>query len=155
MTRTDEELVAHFWNRVNIGEPDQCWPWTGPTDNFGYGMLHVRGRSMRAHRYSYQLTTGPLTPGVIIRHRCDNPPCANPSHLEPGTRADNNRDRDSRGRQVALRGEAHGNSKLTTVQVASIRAEAAAGERKVTLAERYGISEGHVYQIIKGRCWSQ
>jgi hypothetical protein len=29
---------------------------------------------------------------MVIRHKCDNPVCVRPSHLEIGTDADNNRD---------------------------------------------------------------
>lgn len=45
-------------------------------------------------------------PGPVLRHRCDNPPCINPAHLEPGTQADNVRDMAERGRHW-MHGKTH------------------------------------------------
>lgn len=50
-----------------------------------------------AHRVSYEHFIGPIPAGAIIRHFCDNPLCINPTHLEPGTQADNMRDLQERG----------------------------------------------------------
>jgi hypothetical protein len=44
------------------------------------------------------LAWGPVPPGKIVRHTCDNPPCVNPLHLMNGTSADNSRDMVLRGR---------------------------------------------------------
>ena len=33
-----------------------------------------------------------------MRHKCDNPKCLNPEHLEIGTQSDNTKDRDERNR---------------------------------------------------------
>ncbi len=51
-----------------------------------------------AHRLSFYLHHG-YWPNVC-RHRCDNPGCYNPYHLEDGTHADNVADRVARGRTV-------------------------------------------------------
>jgi hypothetical protein len=117
---TSAERAQAFWARVRkIG---LCWEWTGSLDTSGYGLVRVDGRLMKAHRYSYLLTRGSLPPPTcVVRHKCDNPVCVNPDHLEPGTRADNTRDRDERNRFVCLQGEAHGMHKLTERDVRWIR----------------------------------
>lgn len=89
---TDEQrLLAGAPNRPS----GACWIWTGPTNNHGYGRF---GGSRYAHRVSYQLAHGPIPPGMVVLHRCDNPPCVNPDHLSLGTQRDNVRDMVTKGR---------------------------------------------------------
>ncbi len=38
--------------------------------------------------------------GMDACHTCDNPPCCNPVHIQPGTASDNSRDMVAKGRQV-------------------------------------------------------
>lgn len=77
-----------------------CWIWCGETNiGSGHGVLFVDGARIGAHRYSRILTDGkPPEPGLVVRHKCDNPPCVNPDHLEWGTRRQNHDDMTSRGR---------------------------------------------------------
>lgn len=145
--------MVRFWDRVDRRGAEECWEWRGAKQKYGHGLLSVAGRNLKAHRISYEYHVGPIPDGLCVRHRCDNPPCVNPAHLELGTRADNNRDRDERGRHVKLEGEAHGMHKLTDVEVAEIRRLAAEGTmRKFRIAERFGISEGYLYRLIKNEC---
>jgi hypothetical protein len=78
---------------------DECIEWHGYRDKDGYGTVYVGNyKTVRAHRHVYEECIGPIPNGLILRHKCDNPPCVNPNHLEPGTQKDNARDRDERGR---------------------------------------------------------
>jgi len=81
------------------GALDECWPYTGTTDRFGYGQMTLGKKySFQAHRVAFELANGPIPDGLIVRHKCDNPPCCNPAHLELGTHYDNAQDKVSRGR---------------------------------------------------------
>lgn len=81
---------------------DGCWAWMGAKDSHGYGVLSSRfgaGHSPeKAHRVSYEKVNGKIKEGLVIRHKCDNPECTNPDHLEVGTQKDNMVDCSRRGR---------------------------------------------------------
>lgn len=74
----------------------------GSPHDFGYrvSFVWVGGRNymVYAHRAAYESEYGPIPPGMVVRHKCDNPPCVNPEHLEVGTQADNAKDMSVRGR---------------------------------------------------------
>lgn len=80
-----------FWRHVTKGAESECWEWTGQRDKDGYGTLHVGSTIVRSHRFSYELHAGATE--LLVRHRCNNPPCVNPAHLRPGTHDDNMADR--------------------------------------------------------------
>ena len=85
--------------------PSGCLEWTRGASK-GYGVIQVEGKSTRTHRLAWTLANGPIPDGLHILHHCDNPPCCqtNPTpgypdgHLFLGTIADNNADRDTKGR---------------------------------------------------------
>lgn len=135
------------WAGVSVRGPDQCWPWTKRRNAKGYGLLVVAGQAWRAHRAVYVAARGKIPEGQIVRHRCDNPSCCNPAHLELGTVADNNRDARERGRHVAPRGLRHGKAKLSDRQVARIRMDPRKG---TAIAADYGISPSTVSMIRSG-----
>jgi hypothetical protein len=109
----------------------------------------VNKRPVGAHRISYQLAhPGEDIDGLLIRHKCDNPPCVNPAHLEPGTYQDNADDRVARERQ--LRGESTWNSRLTEAQVLAIRADP---RPQAQVAAEYGITKSNVSDIQRRKTW--
>lgn len=73
-------------------EPNSgCWLWLRSRNNKGYGKLcgFGNGRSVLAHRYSYELHKGPIPAGLVIDHKCRTPACVNPDHLEAVTQSIN------------------------------------------------------------------
>lgn len=64
----------------------ECWVWVGFRDRKGYGMttIWVTGRrvSRYAHRLAYEELRGPVPPGYQVDHKCRNPSCINPQHLQ-------------------------------------------------------------------------
>ena len=123
-----------------VNEND-CWVWNWSVERKGYATVRVNGRSLKAHRVSYELSTGPIPEGNIIRHLCGNPTCLNPEHLEAGTGSENMRDMVVAGKQ--------GNQKLTVDDAANIRQ--IYSEDRISQAElgrRYGVTSSTIRKII-------
>lgn len=70
-----------------------CWEWLGARIAAGYGCLNVGGRSVRAHRVAYELAIGPIPEGAVIDHKCHNPGCVRPQHLQAVSQKENNENR--------------------------------------------------------------
>lgn len=51
----------------------------------GYGAFSIRGRNRGAHRVSYEMHVGPISPRLVMDHLCRVTQCVNPAHLEPVT----------------------------------------------------------------------
>lgn len=98
--------AAQIWEHIDTtGGPGACWTWQMGRTLFGYGRVKVAGLGERkAHRYVWELTNGPIPHGMLILHRCDVPPCVNPSHLFLGTHADNMADMHAKGRHPSYWG---------------------------------------------------
>ncbi|HEY6021278.1 MAG TPA: HNH endonuclease [Candidatus Paceibacterota bacterium] len=130
-------------------EDDDCVEWTGATTKAGYGKRCIKQKYYLVHRLAFEERYGYLP--EVVRHKCDNPSCYNPDHLEPGTQADNVRDMIERGR--SNRGQKHWASKLTPSQVEEIREAYASGETQPSIAARYNVSRGHVSNIVRKSTW--
>lgn len=127
---------------------DECMLWPLAVDALGYGVVHdPETRAQRAHRAVCIRAHGPpLAPGMHARHRCDNPRCYNPRHLEWGSAGDNIADSLKRGRRKT--GENHPNAKLSNQDIIDIRLS---NERPYTLAAKYGVSYRAIRYIKVGR----
>jgi len=148
---------VRFWAKVKKSLTTRCWEWQGALagETF-YGVFNRGDQLVLAHRYAYELANGAPPPaGMVVMHRCDNTKCVNPMHLRVGTHRDNNRDMDAKGRRrtVALRGEDHGNSKLTKADVADARWAHRMGATAASLARLYGVSATTMASALKGRSW--
>jgi len=71
---------------------ESCWIWNGSKTKQGYGNLQINGKTIYAHRLMAQLTKEDFDEKKVVRHKCDNPACINPSHLCLGTQKDNMQD---------------------------------------------------------------
>lgn len=146
-----------FWGFVEKGPA--CWLWIGGGDI--YGRYTPSGRlSMGAHRWAWELTSGPIPSGLRVLHRCDTPKCVRPDHLFLGTSSDNTRDMHAKGRWHAgnQKGERNGRARLSDVQVAELRSlyvrqnrwRSRTGMTQSELAQRFGITQAWVSAIVRG-----
>lgn len=133
-------VVARFFDKVQITK--SCWLWIGAKHE-GYGAFYFRGKTFRAHRFSYELFVGPIEQGKMVLHRreCDNPSCVNPNHLYMGTQVDNTRDMMMWGNPVdppnpfrrAYKGREH---LLSSV-----------------VADAFGVDVRTLYDVVRGVTW--
>ena len=72
-----------FMQFVDKRGEEECWTWVGALDGNGYGRFWVDGRLVPAHRWLCEQMRGHLPRDLQVDHLCFNPPCVNPSHLEP------------------------------------------------------------------------
>lgn len=86
-----------FMEQVQPEPNTGCWLHDGPNSR-GYSYVTVGEQRLRAHRLAWVLFRGPIPDRLLVCHRCDTPCCVNPDHLFLGTHADNNHDRDAKGR---------------------------------------------------------
>jgi hypothetical protein len=159
---------------------DECWVFQGPLTGGGYGIVWERvsgkSRNRGAHRVSWEVANGPIPDGMQVLHRCDNPPCCNPSHLFLGSARDNLLDMSQKGRHFSrtkpervargerngqhthpertARGERTSSHKVTAEQVKAIRQRLAIGESGRALARAYRVDKKTIYRIRDGMSWS-
>lgn len=153
--------TERFWKFVRKRKGRGCWVWKGSVAPNGYGHFYIGpgfgvSGMMNAHRASYLLFVGPLAPGQVVRHKCDNPLCVRPDHLEAGTQGDNCRDTILRGRNRpnAPRGEANHMTKLTEDQAREARELYATGKWGLRmLGVRYGVTGWAIFNVVTGRTW--
>ena len=151
-------LSEKFTRHCTPGPVDTCWLWRGACDRRGYGHMNVDGATVAAHRVSYELHVGLIPDGLWVLHRCDNPPCCNPSHLFVGSCQDNHDDMRSKGRQVEpprMPGSSNPSVVLLPEQVAEIRRRLETGGRGINerLAMEFRVSRQLISAIKHGKVW--
>lgn len=104
--RKRKPLIERFWPKVNKSGPvlradiGACWTWTGVCRR-GYGIIERHDdteRVLLAHRVSWTIANGAIPDGLLVCHKCDNPPCVNPDHLFLGDHKANAADMIAKGR---------------------------------------------------------
>lgn len=70
---------------------NDCWIWTGATNDRGYAVMTSNKQSVYAHRLTHWIVVGPVPEGHVLDHLCRRPACVNPLHTEAVTSAENTR----------------------------------------------------------------
>lgn len=160
----EDPRIDKFLLRVNKSGPvvrkglGSCWLWQGKPSSCGYGIAWCEERTdgvrqVKAHRRSYNLFIGEIPDGLCVLHHCDVRLCVNPEHLYAGTRLENSRDMDRRGRRARHLGELHGMSHLTNQNVLDIRSRVASGELQLSLAKEFKVGTATICRIVNRKVW--
>lgn len=171
-----ESAVARVMRMIDTRSPSECWPWTGSLRVGAYPAIHVgetearrlglRPGKVLVSRYLVSLRQGPIAPGMVVMHGCDQPLCCSPSHLRVGTQKQNICDARDRGRlpttearrasalRSARRGESHPRSRWSNAMVAEMRERHRGGESVRDLAVLLRAPEPTVYAALVGRTYA-
>ena len=154
-TKHPVSTEQRFWSKVQKPIGEGCWLWTGWKNYRGYGGITINKKCIRTHRYSWQLHNGIIPQNMNVCHKCDNPPCVNPSHLFLGTNKDNISDCIKKGRKpiTDTKGIKHWYHKFTNDQIKYIRNYPIYRGSGRELAEMFNVSRECVYAIRKNRNW--
>lgn len=146
-------ILARFWSHVNRekAKAADCWIWTGHVASTGYGQFGIGSHHrVRAHRFAWLVSRGPIPDGFVVCHNCDNTLCVNPGHLRLDSQAGNILESVRKGRKKVW-----GLQKLNAEQVQAIRQTyAAGGTTQKQLARTFGIARNTVSQIVNRKCWA-
>lgn len=147
--------IKRFWSYVDMSVGMfECWLWTGGITSAGYGAFWFHGRTLGAHRISWELAHGEILNNLFLCHHCDNPRCVNPTHLFLGTQRDNVLDCFSKGRRIVRRGKELPYTKLTEANVQEIRQRYAIGNiTQQKLADEFGVTLANINGIIHRTKW--
>lgn len=137
-----------FWEKVNRGHLDDCWPWTGYVGPSGHGATTYKSKPCYASRKAWLLSYGPIHGPEIVCHRCDNALCCNPAHLYLGTRADNMIDRFSK--PLARLRQARGRRRIVTgIQLIKLFAMRDRGVSLKECARTFNVHKATICRWVK------
>jgi hypothetical protein len=142
------ELFHKFMSNVAVAGLDDCWPWTAGRDGKGYGCFWSGDRRLISSRLAYVVGYGSVPTDLMVCHRCDNPPCCNPSHLFLGTNRDNMRDKAAKGRCNIPSGRDSHHAVFTerdAVKAIAIRQQ---GVTIREIARRMGVSKSTAHRMV-------
>jgi hypothetical protein len=151
-------LAAHVQRQ---GEQD-CWPWVSRSKSRGYGQVQFCGSRHFAHHVAFDLAYPDkaalrTSQRLTVSHKCHNPLCCNPCHLELESLVDNVRK--NRGRDI-LCGERNHRATMTEATARRIVEMLDEGESTVRIVERIrrdvgaSVSMFQVTDIRRGRTWT-
>jgi predicted XRE-type DNA-binding protein len=144
----NHETIKRFWENVKITSLDHCWIWTGSKTRANYGVMHNYGKVEYAHRLSVIYSGRKIPKKYHVCHKCDNPPCVNPTHLFVGTPKDNVVDKILKNRHVY--GENHPNAKISNEDVFKIKEMVKNGVWQSEISKIFNIDQSHVSNIVNG-----
>lgn len=151
LTRAKRSHMERF-EQYAIMQPNGCREWQGGKLADDYGSFRYENKSWPAHRWIWTRTFGRIPAGMVVRHKCDNPPCANIAHLELGTVAANMQDMVDRNR--SLKGSKNAIAKLNESSVLEIKiAIRDRSSKQKDLAIKYGVTPMCISHIALGRSW--
>lgn len=88
----DKLTLERFKEKTRV--VGECWVWQGAKINNRYGKMKVYGKTLLAHRLSWEHKHGPIPKDMTVDHKieegiCTSSLCVRPSHLQLLTNSEN------------------------------------------------------------------
>lgn len=159
-----KKQTTQEWLSKNVTKagPDECWNATGKCYNKKNWHVAFKscGKRHLAHRAAWAEANRPITNGLFVLHRCDNPKCCNPAHLFLGTQSANALDmwEKGRARPGSIRGVSHGPSQTRTLSadgVLRLFSLYRSGLTQKAIASQLGMTDVAVSNILTGKTYPE
>lgn len=125
---------------------------------FGYPQVYLcicgSRKMFQIHRLVLMAFVGLCPEGMECRHLNSDPTDNRLENLCWGSHRENVLDMVRAGRRPEWRGERSGNAKVAEQDIRDIRAAFAAGELQREIAQRYGLTQGYVSEIVNLKKWA-
>jgi hypothetical protein len=155
-----ENALARFHNNVSIMKND-CWEWTGPKFQSGYGGIRYDGKLWSAHRFAFKFVGENALPDKKVHRTCSDKFCVNPDHMTlgdkftipsaPGSRSDAPKTPAPTKPKAGKKGAKGRGFDDDTVR--RIRVLGKAGAKTVDLAAHYKVSASTIRDILNGKTY--
>ena len=80
--RMTEADVRRLYSRIAPRQGETCQENKWYKQRSGHAGFRINGTTAKVHRLVYLLEVGDIPAGYHVHHRCHNPGCCNPAHLE-------------------------------------------------------------------------
>jgi hypothetical protein len=140
--------ILRFNEKYIVDSETGCWNWQAQIDYDGYGIFTIKGKAIRAHRFSYMHFNGPLVKELVCCHSCHNRACVNPNHLRLDSQKSNMID-------MALAG--NGRSQILSYQEAfdiKVALKNSYRGQINDLAHFYKVCRSTISEIKRGSKWA-
>lgn len=149
-----KSAIEKWFSKIVPNAETGCWEVKTRTKKHGnnaYPTVRVGDKMMLLHRIAYEHFNGDVPDEMCVLHACDNPSCSNPSHLFLGTRIDNAKDRNAKGRQS--KGSNRPLAKISEEDIPMVHIMRSQGALQKEIAQRFGISQSLVGKILNNKRW--
>ena len=131
--------------------------WIHSRFHLGYKGVNLwrngKGYTKFVHRLVLETYVGPCPDGQECRHLDGNPANSNLGNLAWGTRSENQRDSIRHNTKYQQRGEQHGMTKTTAIQIKHVKQLLAKGHMAKEIAAVTGVGIYVIYDVKRNKTW--